>query len=586
MLRKLTLCNFKPFERYTITFKRLNVLVGRNNAGKSSILQALRLVDTVLKLYHRDKIELLPAPVNGELQYAARIEGSRIPFSLANVHYNLEDDVTTVSAELHGGFEVHVFFVPGRPHEAYGVVTRAGEAIDHRLLKVKSRPKVSLGFLPPVGPFEETEQRLSADHVRRSMGTQLAPRHFCNLWHHFPDKFGDFQRLLSDTWPGITIEGAPEYSFDDNALYMFFKEDRIDREISWAGHGLQIWFQILTHLVKNQSATTMILDEPDVYLHPDLQRRTMDVVRKLGAQVIIATHSVEIVNEVEPEEITVIDAATADAQPLSDLRAVQQTVNELGSTQNIQLSRLAQSRSVLYVEGDDFKILSKIAMKLGKVEFSRRRDLTPLSMEGFTNWRNIEAVGWAFRNIFDEQITAFVLLDRDYSTDEEIRQLSETLTRHGVRCHVWERKEIENYLLVQDVIERAVAERLRGRRESVDSALIHSSVSTALVEATDSIKHETFSQALSSELASPEHARKDTSTRIMDFTSTFDDAWQDLEWRTSKVSGKSLVSRLNQRFQKELKVSISIPQLIRLMEPDEVPREMQIVITEIDRFAR
>ena len=45
----------------------------------------------------------------------------------------------------------------------------------------------------------------------------------------------------------------------------------------------------------------MILDEPDVYMHPDLQRSLVKIVKNRFKQVIIASHSVEILSEVNPE---------------------------------------------------------------------------------------------------------------------------------------------------------------------------------------------------------------------------------------------------------------------------------------------
>ena len=49
--------------------------------------------------------------------------------------------------------------------------------------------------------------------------------------------------------------------------------DRTPKELFWVGDGMQIFVQILTHLWRLRSADVVILDEPDLYLHADLQRR-------------------------------------------------------------------------------------------------------------------------------------------------------------------------------------------------------------------------------------------------------------------------------------------------------------------------
>jgi predicted ATPase len=80
-------------------------------------------------------------------------------------------------------------------------------------------------------------------------------------------------------------------------------------EASWMGHGLQMWLQTMWFLVQAKGSQTVILDEPDVYMHPDLQRKLVKTVQRSGQQLLLTTHSVEIMSEVAPENILVIDRA-------------------------------------------------------------------------------------------------------------------------------------------------------------------------------------------------------------------------------------------------------------------------------------
>ena len=45
MIRQLSLYSFKVFDELALNMAKLNILAGRNNSGKSSILQAIRLLD-------------------------------------------------------------------------------------------------------------------------------------------------------------------------------------------------------------------------------------------------------------------------------------------------------------------------------------------------------------------------------------------------------------------------------------------------------------------------------------------------------------------------------------------------------------
>ena len=101
----------------------------------------------------------------------------------------------------------------------------------------------------------------------------------------------------------------------------------------------------------------VILDEPDVYMHADLQRRLIRTVKGRHPQVIIATHSVEIMDEVDPADVLVIDRDRRKARFAADIPAVQDVVAALGGVHNIQLARLWNAKRCLFVEGDDVRIL-------------------------------------------------------------------------------------------------------------------------------------------------------------------------------------------------------------------------------------
>jgi recombinational DNA repair ATPase RecF len=59
MLRQLRMQNFRCFDDHTIIFEPNTVVVGKNNAGKSSVIEALRLVSAVV---NRKGATFVPAP--------------------------------------------------------------------------------------------------------------------------------------------------------------------------------------------------------------------------------------------------------------------------------------------------------------------------------------------------------------------------------------------------------------------------------------------------------------------------------------------------------------------------------------------
>ena len=51
MIRQLNITNFRCYEKSTITFNGTSILVGRNNAGKSTLIEALKIISSVTRKY-------------------------------------------------------------------------------------------------------------------------------------------------------------------------------------------------------------------------------------------------------------------------------------------------------------------------------------------------------------------------------------------------------------------------------------------------------------------------------------------------------------------------------------------------------
>lgn len=305
--------HYKAFKSYSIHLQEFNVLVGPNNSGKSTIVGAFRILSEGLRKARAKSPERVEVDGLVQLGYKLNLDG--LPVASENIFYEYDDSrPARVVFKLSNGNELTLYF-PERDHCLLLADPKDGEVRSPK--QFKDAFDVDIGFVPILGPVEQHERLFEREAARLALLTSGASRNFRNIWYHFRDDFGRFREMVQTTWPGMDIE-PPELGDDNRTLLMFCPEDRHPREICWAGYGFQVWCQMLTFIVKSAGASLLVIDEPDIYLHSDLQRQLVAVLRELGPDIVLATHSTEIIAECEPNSLLNVNKRKTSASRVKD----------------------------------------------------------------------------------------------------------------------------------------------------------------------------------------------------------------------------------------------------------------------------
>jgi hypothetical protein len=309
------------------------------------------------------------------------VDLSAISVAEENIFHNYdESEPATVTFTL-SNKNILLLFFP-EPGSCYLVADALGRRIESAA-SFRAQFNCPIGFVPILGPVEHNEDLYGKEAARLALFNYRAARNFRNIWYHYPEKFEEFREALGQTWPGMDIERPSlDYSHDKPRLHMFCPEDRIPREIFWAGFGFQVWCQMLTHLIQSRESALFLIDEPDIYLHSDLQRQLLGLLRNMGPDVVIATHSTEIIVEAEADDLVLVNKQRRAAKRIQHPSQLQEVFAVLGSNLNPILTQLAKTRRVVFVEGKDFQILGKFARKLGFDGVSSRRALRSCPLRG------------------------------------------------------------------------------------------------------------------------------------------------------------------------------------------------------------
>lgn len=563
VLKSLRFRNYRCFRDYRLPLKTETILVGRNNAGKSTAIEGFRLVSLVTERFPNFNFQAVPDWLGiGKRNRGARIDFSGLGISWDNVFHRYQDPPAIVEASFETGYVIDIYLGPeGTSHtvlknpDGRPITTRA-EAAQHNL------PRVSV--LPPVAALEKDEVILVPEYVRASLSSYLAPRHFRNQLKLLHSNYGPFKELVEATWPAVQVtEFRGANGRLGQKLHLLVRDGDFVAEVAAMGHGLQMWLQTIWFLCRTSRNHTVVFDEPDVYMHPDLQRKLIRHLRTLRPQVIVATHSTEILSEAEASNVLVIDRGSSHAAFSTSLPTIQKVLDNIGSAQNIHLTRLWTSRKLLLVEGKDIKFLSLFHAKLFPDSEVSLEVIPNMPIGGWNGWPYAVGSAMLLQNSGGEAITTYCVLDRDFFSEEELESRMHQASARNVQLHIWQRKEIENYLLVPDVVYRLI--RLRITKGSPYPEVVD--IENQFDQICNDLKHVTIDALaqnyfnVNRNLGLPSANQR---ARIR-----AENAWHDRQGRLGLVSGKEMLSRLSAWSQQYYNVSfgpLALAQQIRAFE--------------------
>lgn len=569
MLEKIVISNFRCYEKTTISFNGSAILVGKNNAGKSTLIEALKILSTVSRKYKTARFVSPPEWVDDE-----RYKG--ITPNLVNM--NIAD---------HGIFNmygnppaiVEGFFTNGTSIKAYVGEGLAIFAViyDHSGIAIKSTTEAkrinipTIEVLPQISAVLDNEKVIQKSTVDNNRFTRLASRNFRNQLFYYDDSYPSFKELVESTWETLQVKPVEAYYVDEGRILQFFvRVNNFEAEIGWMGHGLQMWIQTMWFVSQCPSDSIIVLDEPDVYMHADLQRRLVRLLMPKFAQVVIATHSLEIIEEVSSDYIIPIDSRKMELHPIGDESSLQLMTQELSGSLNIDLARMYVSKSFIIWDSDETsrKILSAFQSILYPDDLHPLITLPKAFINGWESWSTVISLSEVFTQS-KMPVNLYCIFDSGFHTKEEINRLVFNSKDRNIDLHIWSKNEIENFLINSEVIYRYICK--NKRRGYIAFEELESKIDEIVSE----MKVDTLTGITTSiqKFSEVEHSE------------AIDKAVEELNLRWcdpySIISGKNFFNRLSRWMQDCFGITISARQLVPYFSVDEVPDEIVHVITWI-----
>jgi hypothetical protein len=332
-------------------------------------------------------------------------------------------------------------------------------------------------------------------------------------------------------------------------------------EVAMMGHGLQMWLQLMWFLVRAAGDEVVVLDEPDVFMHPDLQRRLIRYLRRRDQQLVIATHSIEMLADVEPRHVVALRSGRGGQTRTENLADVQRVVEELGGLHNLPLARMQGWGRFVFIEGKDFGLLDRLEEAENPDSLEPFGQIPHETSQGWGDWPQVIGAAKRLRNQFGNSFLVYALYDSDYRPPVILGARRREAARHGICLHIWERKEIENYLLVPAAISRHICEEVEGgpSEEEVRKKI-------------ESLAGRWRDTTIDKLMDAAGHTQKgvEPSTLRTQVRKRMDKGWKGFEGKIARVPGKQICSEISGWSNEAYGVSVSRKTIALALRPGEL----------------
>jgi ABC-type lipoprotein export system ATPase subunit len=458
MLTHISIKNFKRFEDVEFELGKSVVLIGPNNCGKSTALQALALWDIGLKQWLAKRGKTAPEERPGVT--INRNDLISIPTPSADLLWHdlhtrkglmVENEQRTKNIRIDiivdgesGGeiWKCGLEFDYANPESLYCRPLRQSEDKNPKRMKIPDgATNVQVAYLPPMSGLAAIEPKWEPGRINVLLGEGQTAQVLRNLCYQIYQNQKNWAELINnmDRLFGIKLL-APQYIKERGEITMQYKEQNIRLDLANSGRGAQQTLLLLAHLYSNPN-TVLLLDEPDAHLEILRQRQTYqlitEVAERTGSQIIAASHSEIVLNEAAGRDIVI--AFVGSPHRIDDRGS--QLLKSLRDIGYDEYYKAEQTGWVLYLEGPtDLAILRSFAETLN-------HSAAELLAGPFFHYvgRDFSRARQHFHGLREakKDLVGIGIYDRQDLPANHHSQLTEL---------TWKRYEIENYLCSEDVL--------------------------------------------------------------------------------------------------------------------------------------
>ena len=488
ILHYIEIENFKTFgDKQRIELDHPAVIIGPNNCGKTSVIQAIALWCQAVKTWHTAREssaahERAGTPLNRLNILNVPVQRTRFFWHETKVRTGNHDIPLVITVGVSFGGKVEPIPMRFRNQGEDLVYCSLDEKIRNNHELIAHVAKINVELLYPMSGLEIEEPVLQPGRIGVLLGqgqTAQVLRNLCLMVYQGSstdwDKIVELMRRLFQLGLGIPVQnsrGAIELTYSQTGV----KEPLA---LSSSGRGFQQMLLIFAYLFSHKRSV-LLVDEPDAHLEILRQKQVFVLLRDIAtenqSQVVMVTHSEVILDAALETNLTLLLEGRADN--LAKKVQIHESLKLYGTANYV---RARQRGYVFYVEGGtDVDILRALAVKLNHRAASVwdenvnvyfvENNYPEVSVE--SELEKVEGgFGVTAKDHFNQLrkllpgLRGLAILDNDGRSRQDFEDQS-------LRIRYWKRYEVENYFITPNLLLGYVAKmNLELGRFAVDTDL-------------------------------------------------------------------------------------------------------------------
>lgn len=373
LLHYLEIENFKRFgDKQRLELDHPSVLIGPNNCGKTTAIQAIALWSQAVKTWCDKKGKAPPkqrtsTALNRLNIVSVPVQRTRYFWHNANVRKANKDIPLTITVGvLHEQSVVPITMEFRNQGEDIVYCAPSGQTLQKPEV-METAASLGVELLYPMSGLDTEEPVLQPGRIDVLLGqgqTAQVLRNLCLMvYRESPDDWGQIAGLMKRLF---SVEIGHPQETNRGSIELFYRQQNVKEhlDVALAGRGFQQMLMVFAYLYSHRR-NVLLIDEPDAHLEILRQRQVYVLLREIaaenGSQVILVTHSEVVLDEALDQNLTLLLGGRAD-----DLAAKTEIRNSLKLYGTEHYARALQRGYVLYVEGGtDLDILRAFANRTG-----------------------------------------------------------------------------------------------------------------------------------------------------------------------------------------------------------------------------